>query len=505
MTRSGRRLLSAIAGLALVAVLPLQPSSAAPPPQTGFEQNGGTAWTTHEEELAFLKAVDEGSDRVAIDVIGQTAEGRPLHLVRLGHPTPRPAAVARTEPVQMHVCSQHGSEPSGRDACLSSLRDLAFTTDAELIKQMTDTTIIFVPSANPDGRANNTRTNAESVDINRDHLNLVSPEAQALAQVNLDFEPDIAVDHHEYGPGTPVLYDDEVLYLWPRNLNVDSEIHDIGVEFSKEHLNPCLAEAGYTSDEYGLDAVGTVDVQQTAGDGDEGINRNLMGLRHTVGILIESAVTPNPANVPPEAVPAENQKRRVASQVATIDCTLSYMRDNAERLAAAQRGSVARKIAEGASQSAPVYFQGQDEDTTATGNAPETIEAPAPCAYDLTAAQATEVGTVLRLHGIRSTPRAGGVRVSMAQAAEPVIPLLLDPRNEDRKATDGTAVERCAAAGPPPPPRPRPPVRTGPRQPFPPRPGGRLPATGADAASALAGVALVATAAALRLRRTEVR
>ncbi|HVE99458.1 MAG TPA: M14 family metallocarboxypeptidase, partial [Mycobacteriales bacterium] len=417
-------MLTALAGALLLALAPAPHGVAADPPQTGFEQNGGTAWTTHEEELAFLKAVDDGSDRVQIDVIGRTAEGRPLHLVRLGHPTPRPVSALSAEPVELHVCSQHGNEPAGRDACLISLRDLAFTTDAELIQQMTDTTIMFVPTANPDGRQNNTRTNTESVDINRDHLNLVSPEARAMAQVVRDYEPDISVDHHEYGPGTPVVYDDEVLYLWPRNLNVDAEIREIGVEFSREHLNPCLAEAGYTSDEYGLDAVATIDVRQTAGDGDEGINRNLMGLRHSIGILIESAVTPNPTNVPPEAIPAENQKRRVASQVSTITCTLSFMRANADRVAGAQQGSVARKIAEGRAQSAPVYFQGQDEDTTITGTAPETIEAPAPCAYDLTAAQAAEVKTVLDLHGIETAPSAAGVRVSMAQAAEPVIPLL---------------------------------------------------------------------------------
>ncbi|HVF20624.1 MAG TPA: M14 family zinc carboxypeptidase [Mycobacteriales bacterium] len=506
MARPGRWALSALTGLALLLAVPVPQGSAAEPPQTGFEANGGTAWTTHKEELAFLDAVDKGSERVEVEVIGRTAEGRPLHLVRLGHPAPRPASVARTEPVELHVCSQHGNEPAGRDACLSSLRDLAFTTDAELIQQLADTTILFVPTANPDGRENNARTNTESVDINRDHLNLVSPEAQVMAQVVLDYQPDISVDHHEYGPGTPVVYDDEVLYLWPRNLNVDSEIRDIGVEFSKEHLNPCLADAGYTSDEYGLNAVGALDVQQTAGDGDEGINRNLMGLRHSVGILIESAVTPNPTNVPLEAIPAENQKRRVASQVATITCTLSFMRANGERVAAAQQGSVARKIAEGRAQSAPVYFQGQDEDTTVLGDAPPTVEAPAPCAYDLTSAQAAEVAGVLDLHGIVTTPRAGGVRVSMAQGAEPVIPLLLDARNEDRAATDGTPVEVCPASGPaaPAPVKRATPPRAAPARPAP----AQLPSTGAGSA-AVAGMALlvlaVATAAVHRDRSVTLR
>jgi len=501
MARPGRRLLSAVAGLALLVLVPLPQGNAADPPQTGFEANGGTAWTTHEEEQAFLTAVDAATDRVELEVIGQTADGRPLHLVRLGFPRPRSAAVARTEPVELHICTQHGNEAAGRDACLSYLRDLAFTTDATLLKQMAETTILFVPTVSPDGRQNNARANTEGIDINRDHLNLQSPESRAIARVILNYEPEISVDHHEYGPAVPVAYDDEVLYLWPRNLNVDKEIRDLGIEFSKESLNPCLADQGYSSDEYGLVAAGPVDVTQTAGDGDEGIARNLAGLRHTVGILIESGVTQNLLNGPGEVMTAENQKRRVASQMATIGCTLTFVRENAARLVAAQQGSVARKIAEGRDQSAPVYLQGQDEDTTITGDAPSTVEIEAPCAYDLTAAQVKEVATTLDLQGIVTTPRpGGGVRVSMAQAGEPVIPLLLDARNEDRAATDGTPVMVCPASAPakpgpagPAPAEPRPAPAAQPRE--------QLPSTGGLAATALAGIGLAAAAGVVTRRR----
>src|SRR5688500_4664874 len=113
-----RRLLSGLAVVAALALVPLS-SQAADPPETGLEANGGTAWTRHAEELARLAAADAAPDRVEIGVIGQTEEGRPLHLVRLGEPTPRTAAEARDEPVELHVCSQHGNEPAGRDACLS--------------------------------------------------------------------------------------------------------------------------------------------------------------------------------------------------------------------------------------------------------------------------------------------------------------------------------------------------------------------------------------------------
>jgi hypothetical protein len=488
--RRTARLGSLLAVLTAVALAPL-PGRSEEPPQTAFEASGGVAWTTHDEELEFLHQVDARSPRVELEVIGHTEDGRPMHLVKLGYPRPRTAAAARGVPVELHLCTQHGNEAAGREACLQVLRDLTFTADPELLEQLGRTTILFVPTANPDGRDADQRENLSGVDINRDHLNLESPEARTMARVVRDWQPDLAIDHHEYGPGTPVLYDDEVLYLWPRNLNVDEDIRTLGMGFTKEFLSPCLADQGYSSDEYGVDAAGDTDVQQTAGDGDEGIARNLMGLRHTVGILIESGVTQNLLNGPGEVMTAENQKRRVASHVATIGCTLEWMRGHAPVVAAAQQASIRRKIAEGRDRSAPVYFQGQDEDTTAAGNAPETIQGEAPCAYDLTAAQAAELREVFDLQGIVAEPRpGGGVRVSMAQAAEPVIPLLLDTRNEDRAATDGTPVDSCGTAA-------APVVRPRPAAPQA-RPAPRLPATGVP--DWLGEAALLAIAGALALR-----
>lgn len=489
---ANRRTLLAVALVAACAFVP-PGATAADPPRTGFEESAGANWTTHEEEVAFLAAVDAGSPRAKVEVIGTTEQDRPLHLVTLGAPSPRTAAQGRQEPVELHICTQHGNEPAGREACLIALRDLAFTTDAAAIAQLERQTILFIPTANPDGRAINDRENSEGVDVNRDHLNLSSLEAQAMARVIRDWQPDIAIDHHEYGPSEPILYDDEVLYLWPRNLNVDDHVHDLGVTFSKDVLAPCLADAGFTSDEYGIDAVGSTDVQQTAGGGDEGILRNAAGLRHAVGILVESATMLNVSNGPGEATPAGVQLRRVESQSAVIDCTLGYVGANAATLTAATAGAPVRKAAEGLARNVPVYLAGQDEDTTLAGNGDAEVAIAAPCGYDLTAAQHADVSTVLDLHGIVTQPRTGGVRVPMAQAAEPVIPLLLDARNEDRAETDGTALDTCVAADAP----PAAPPAGSPAGP-PPAGGGSTPATGLPAGVAVAAAMAAMVGIALR-------
>ena len=406
-------------------------------PTTGFEDSNGADWTSHEEELAFLAAVDALSERIEIDVIGHSLEGRPLHLVRIGHPVPARLPAAGM-PVELHICSQHGNEPAGREACLVQLRDIALNEDPDHLAQLAAQLTLFIPTANPDGRAANSRTNAGGSDLNRQHLQVDQPEVRAIGRVIRDYQPVINMDHHEYGPSTPILYDDDVLILWPRNLNVHEPLRDAAFAFAIDHVSPCTEAAGYSVDEYGLQAAGDLDLQQTAGDWDDGISRNAGGLRHSFGILVESATSPNPANV--EEIlggTAATQRRRVASQVKLIDCTLDWMRQFGRNGYDITRESMAAKAAEGARQSAPTYFDGQDEDTTVAGaltgaNQPQTFQDPPYCGFRLQPEQVTaDVLAAFDIHGIESRTDADGrVFVSMAQAAEPVIGLLLDERAE---------------------------------------------------------------------------
>ena len=391
-------------------------------PRTGFEQREGASWTTHEEELEFLALV-AASPRVRLEQIGTTHEGRPLHLVTLA--TRRARAMAARSLV---VGSQHGNEPAGRETALAWLRDLAFTEDELLIRQLRRQAVLFVPSANPDGREADQRENAVDVDINRDHLALTQPESQAIAAVLRDRQPHLVLDLHEYGPSVPVLYDDEILYLWPRNLNVDPQVRDLSRTLAREYIGKGAEAAGFTADEYGLYKAGDEEVTQTAGNEDEGICRNAVGLRHSLGILVESAVTMDPRNGPSEPVDeAAVMSRRVASQRQVLADTLRFLREQGELAAAASSGAPARKTEEGAKRSAPVYFGGADNDPPTA----EDMLFPPPSGYRLTGDQATELAPLFDLHGIaRRVDNDGSTVVTMAQPAEPLIPLLLDARGE---------------------------------------------------------------------------
>lgn len=450
-------------GSCLCLALCLPAVAQGPLPSTGFEQSQGARWTTHEEEMDFLTAVDALSSRMQLLEIGRTQQGRPLHLVRLGHPQPPSLAEAQQRPVELHLCSQHGNEPAGREACLIQIRELALTTDPRRMSQMQQQLVLFVPSANPDGRAANTRENAAGVDLNRQHLQLDQPEVQAIGRAIRDYRPVINMDHHEYGPTLPVLYDDDVLILWPRNLNVYPPLRDAAFEFAIEAITPCTEAAGYSVDEYGLQSAGDLDLQQTAGDWDDGISRNVGGLRHSFGILVESAVSANPRN-PEEMLDAllsgdmtggapASMRRRVQSQVQLIDCALNWMLDHGADGLTLTRESAQAKAKEGQEGSAPTYFDGQDEDTTLAGalsgsNAPQTWQDPPFCGF-LVAPEQVDAGlrAALDIHGIGATERAdGGLFISMAQEAEPVIGLLLDARS-GRHLLAAEGLMDCSDAG----------------------------------------------------------
>ncbi|MFB9909118.1 M14 family metallopeptidase [Allokutzneria oryzae] len=401
-------------------------AAAAQPPRTPFEASHGAAWTTLPEEAAFLDEVAKGSRRVKIDRIGSTVQGRPLQLVQIAEPGPRPAPVVAAGSVVLFICSQHGDEPAGREGCLSKIRDLAFSRDADVVRMLRTTTVLFVPTANPDGRVADTRGNANGVDINRDHLALATPEARATAKVFKDYKPDVVHDLHEYGT-TPPYYDKDVTWLWPRNLNVADRVHDESEKLSRDYARVAVESAGHTSGVYGIwtDPNTGEPIKQTAGDGQERILRNTSGLKHAVGMLLESAVDPKDAAE--KADPALNARRRVNAHLVSVDSTLKMARERRTQIELATTFS--RNLEPFKRE--PIYFGGADNQAPK----PDEVLTQPPCGYRLTAQQFQQVRDKLELHDVHSWSVGDGRFVPLAQQARSLVPLLLDARGQYRITT----------------------------------------------------------------------
>lgn len=166
---------------------------------------------TYEETLAFLDKVGRRLPEMKIAFFGTTPQGRPMPVVIVSKEKAfTPAEAAKTgKPVVMIQNGIHGGEIDGKDACLAILRDLALGRHRELLEKMT---LLIVPIYNIDGhervspynRPNQNgpvkgmgfRTTASGLDLNRDHLKVVSVEAQALLGLVSAWRPHLHVDDH---------------------------------------------------------------------------------------------------------------------------------------------------------------------------------------------------------------------------------------------------------------------------------------------------------------------
>lgn len=389
-------------------------------PRTGFEQRDGSGFTTHQEEVAFLGEVEAASARVRSSTIGTSVEGRPIHLVRVAHPAPAPDEQIATGRSVLVIGGQHGNEPAGREMALQLLRDLAFTEDGPTIGTLGEATVLFIPTANPDGRVADTRGNANGLDINRDHLHLESPEARAISLVLRDLDPDLVVDAHERPGGTTP----DMELLWPRNLNVFEPVRDLSRALVLDRLVGDLDRRGRTVELYGAGP-------GPPGDENEHILRNAAGLRHHLALLTESAGT-RPA------------RERVAVQLEALQSVLAFHRARASEIAAARAAAPDEKTDAGRERSEPFYLGGADDDPPS----PDQVLDPPPCAYLLTAAQLQSLETQITLLPLRIEGSGGpGARLPMDQPLVTLIPLLADDRARGERvdATPVASDEACAA------------------------------------------------------------
>jgi hypothetical protein len=172
-----------------------------------------------------LNDLQDRSDRVSVEVVGESGLGRDLYKVTVTAPE-RPAETRQQEawreliendPVRAARDRRlerdykaplwinnniHGNEWEGTDAALREIEYLATTNDPATRQLLRHSRIYFNITANPDGRVAGTRANANGFDLNRDFVTNSQPENVAMRDMIEDTQPVITLDEHGYSEGT---------------------------------------------------------------------------------------------------------------------------------------------------------------------------------------------------------------------------------------------------------------------------------------------------------------
>ncbi|MGN9845510.1 M14 family zinc carboxypeptidase [Nonomuraea sp. H19] len=216
-----------------------------------------------------LNDLQRRSDRVSVEVIGRSHQGRDLYLVTVTAPESRdqareqsrirgriendPAAAAHLvkkykAPIFVNA-NIHGNEWEGTDAALRAIEELATGTDPQTAALLARTRLYFNITANPDGRVNGVRANGAGFDLNRDFVTASQPEVRAMRQVMIDTQPVAMIDLHGYVNGTLIEpttpphganyeYDLFITNTYANGLGMESAVNALGYTVEKDGVHP---------------------------------------------------------------------------------------------------------------------------------------------------------------------------------------------------------------------------------------------------------------------------
>jgi len=131
---------------------------------------------------------DRYPGQVVLEEVGESFLGRSIQMMTLGKGTQK-----------VLLWSQmHGNEPSATPALVDMAHYLLGHADepgpTAILEHLT---LLMVPMLNPDGTELYVRRNAQAIDINRDALNLTTPEGRALKAVRDRHEPVLGFNLHD--------------------------------------------------------------------------------------------------------------------------------------------------------------------------------------------------------------------------------------------------------------------------------------------------------------------
>ena len=312
------------------------------PEQTNYEET-----SRYDDVVAFLNELTKAAPKsIRVRSYGTTHEGRSLPLAVVGASDATAEAVRRTNKIRVYIQGNiHAGEVEGKESAQMLLRDLVAGRRQEWLDKMV---FLVAPIFNADGNEkvalNNrgrqhgpmggqgTRANAQGLNINRDHMKLDTPEAQAFVTMMNDYDPHVLMDLHTTNGTRHAYY---LTYSPPLNPASDATIIDL----LRKQWFPWLTETvrqkhGWDFYYYGNLEGGRGVSQERAWrsfDHRPRFNNNYIGLRNRFGVLSE-------------AYAYATFKDRITATNRFVEENLNFVAANAGRIRDIARDADRRKL-----------------------------------------------------------------------------------------------------------------------------------------------------------------
>ncbi|MBT2640778.1 hypothetical protein J7I80_00890 [Bacillus sp. ISL-41] len=168
-----------------------------------------------------LEQIEKQSNRVKVDVKGQSSTGQPLYVVTIAAPDSQ-GKFGKIQALRKQMFknpgkaqewiennpdfkvpimingSIHGTEFIGSDAVMQLIERFALENDDTTKEILENNILIFNVVQNPDGRIDATRFNGEGIDLNRDFITQSQPETQETVALIKEWNPMVFLDTHGY-------------------------------------------------------------------------------------------------------------------------------------------------------------------------------------------------------------------------------------------------------------------------------------------------------------------
>jgi len=141
-----------------------------------------------------INKIEKLTDNLKLDkeIIGYSYLNKPIYKIKLGNGK-----------IKVLIWSQmHGNESTGTKAIFDLLNFFTKPKDSIELRNsiLNNIELIIIPILNPDGATLYTRENAQNIDLNRDAVDLSTPESKVLNKILYKIKPKYCFNLHDQRP-----------------------------------------------------------------------------------------------------------------------------------------------------------------------------------------------------------------------------------------------------------------------------------------------------------------